>query len=82
MQGNGILPARHVIHEGPTTHEVGKLEGHTDLEGDTSPELDAGRRRERAIRSQCIPLNKSLRRLDRAEKFWNERQWLLAEAFN
>ncbi|GIW36969.1 MAG: hypothetical protein KatS3mg073_1114 [Meiothermus sp.] len=36
----------------------------------------------RILESQCIPLDESLWRMDRAEEFWEARRELLAKAFN
>jgi len=34
------------------------------------------------LESQCIPLDRSLWKIERAEEFWKARRELLAQAFN
>lgn len=50
--------------------------------GAASPDVYLGQIDELVLRSQCIPLDKTLWRVDRAEQFWDARRSLLAEAFN
>lgn len=50
--------------------------------GAASPEVYLERIDRDVLESQCIPLDKQLWRIDRAEDFWQKRRVLLAEAFN
>jgi hypothetical protein len=48
----------------------------------SGPEVYLSRLRKDVLQSQCIPLNESLWRIDKAEEFWLGRRELLADAFN
>jgi hypothetical protein len=50
--------------------------------GQSGPEVYLARLGPRVLKSQCIPLEESLWRVDRADEFWSARQELLAESFN
>jgi len=50
--------------------------------GAASPDIYLGKLKSEVLESQCIPLDRDLWRIDRAEDFWRERQKLLAEGFN
>jgi len=50
--------------------------------GAASPDVYLGKLSTEILESQCIPLNKDLWHIDRAEDFWHARETLLAEAFN
>jgi len=50
--------------------------------GDEPPSVYLEGRKEDRLISQCIPLDKRLWTLDKAEAFWEARRELLAEAFN
>lgn len=48
----------------------------------SGPEVYLGKLDPAILKSQCIPLDRSLWRVDRADEFWDARRELLAEAFN
>ena len=48
----------------------------------TSPEVYLAGIRPRVLKSQCIPMDRDLWRMDEAEAFWEARRELLAESFN
>jgi hypothetical protein len=50
--------------------------------GAKSPDVYLGEIKQKILRSQCIPLDEEVWRIDRAEEFWQQRRELLAEAFN
>ena len=50
--------------------------------GASGPEVYLARLDRRALESQCIPLDETLWRIDKAEEFWQARRELLAGAFN
>lgn len=50
--------------------------------GVTGPEVYLSKIKDRVLVSQCIPLDRSLWRIDRADEFWEMRRRLLAESFN
>lgn len=50
--------------------------------GAASPDVYLGKIQREVLESQCIPLDKDLWRIDRAEEFWLARATLLAESFN
>lgn len=50
--------------------------------GAASPEVYLAKIKKEVLESQCIPIDKNLWRIDRAEDFWRARQKLLAAAFN
>jgi hypothetical protein len=50
--------------------------------GAASPDVYLGKLKTEVLESQCIPLNKELWHIDRAEDFWHARESLLADAFN
>lgn len=50
--------------------------------GQTGPEVYLKRIGTRVLKSQCIPLDHRLWKIDSAEEFWAERRELLAESFN
>jgi hypothetical protein len=50
--------------------------------GAASPDVYLGKISTEVLESQCIPLDKDLWRIDRAEEFWHAREKLLADAFN
>ncbi|WMT73192.1 hypothetical protein [Bradyrhizobium sp. Ash2021] len=50
--------------------------------GAASPDVYLGKLKRETLESQCIPLDRSLWGVDRAEDFWAARRDLLAEAFN
>jgi hypothetical protein len=49
---------------------------------DNNPSVYLKKIDERVLRSQAIPVDPELWRIDRAADFWAERKRLLAEAFN
>lgn len=50
--------------------------------GDDDPAMYLPKVRQDVLRSQCIPTDKDLWRVDRADDFWEARRELLADAFN
>jgi hypothetical protein len=50
--------------------------------GQAGPEVYIARVKTRVLKSQCIPIDSALWRIDRAEEFWQARRELLAESFN
>lgn len=50
--------------------------------GAASPDVYLARVPPEVLSSQCIPLDRDLWRIDRAEDFWKERRELLADGFN
>ncbi len=50
--------------------------------GQAGPEVYLGKLKSRVLESQCIPTDRRLWRIDRAEEFWEARRELLAESFN
>lgn len=50
--------------------------------GAASPDVYLAKIKTEILESQCIPIDKSLWRIDRADDFWRARQKLLAQAFN
>jgi len=50
--------------------------------GAASPDVYLEKLSTEVLESQCIPLDKNLWRIDRAEDFWHARERLLADAFN
>lgn len=50
--------------------------------GASAPEVYLDKINPKILESQCIPLDKDIWRIDRAEKFWQRRRELLAKAFN
>lgn len=50
--------------------------------GQSGPEVYLKRIESRVLKSQCVPLDKSLWAIDDAEEFWDARRKLLAESFN
>jgi hypothetical protein len=50
--------------------------------GQAGPEVYLGSLKPRVLRSQCIPGDSALWRVDRAESFWRARRELLADSFN
>jgi hypothetical protein len=50
--------------------------------GAASPDVYLSKLSKEVLESQCIPLDKSLWHIDRAEEFWLAREGLLADAFN
>ena len=50
--------------------------------GAASPDVYLGRINREVLISQCIPLDRKLWQIDRADEFWDARRRLLAEAFN
>ena len=50
--------------------------------GHSGPEVYLSQVKPRVLKSQCIPADKALWRVDKAESFWRARRSLLAEAFN
>jgi hypothetical protein len=50
--------------------------------GAASPDVYLAQLSDEVLKSQCIPSDHSLWRIDRAEDFWTARRELLADAFN
>ncbi len=50
--------------------------------GQTGPEVYLKTTKLRILKSQCIPTDSALWRIDRAESFWRARRGLLADSFN
>ncbi len=50
--------------------------------GPTGPEVYLKQIKPKILESQCVPLDKSLWSVERADEFWEQRCTLLAEAFN
>ncbi len=50
--------------------------------GQTGPEVYLKSTRMRILKSQCIPTDSALWRIDQAESFWRARRRLLADSFN
>lgn len=50
--------------------------------GSSGPEVYLNRISQSVLESQCIPIDKDLWAVDRAEDFWNARKELLSAAFN
>ena len=50
--------------------------------GQSGPEVYLAKLKPRVLKSQCIPTDSTLWRIDEAEAFWNARRKLLAESFN
>lgn len=50
--------------------------------GQAGPEVYLKRINRRVLESQCIPLDKDLWAIDRADEFWSARRQLLSESFN
>jgi hypothetical protein len=50
--------------------------------GAASPDIYLGEIKQKILGGQCIPLDKDIWRIDRAEEFWRRRGELLAKAFN
>jgi hypothetical protein len=50
--------------------------------GAASPDVYLGKLKKEVLESQCIPLDKDLWHIDRAEDFWRARERLLADGFN
>ena len=50
--------------------------------GQTGPEVYLAKLKPRVLKSQCIPTERDLWRIDQAESFWEARRELLAESFN
>jgi hypothetical protein len=50
--------------------------------GQAGPEVYLGRLNPRILKSQCIPTDRALWRVDKAEAFWGARRRLLADSFN
>jgi hypothetical protein len=50
--------------------------------GQTGPEVYLGKIKRRVLKSQCIPTDIALWRIDKAKAFWNARRKLLAQSFN
>jgi hypothetical protein len=50
--------------------------------GQAGPEVYLAKLDTKVLRSQCIPTDSALWRIDQAEAFWRARRELLAESFN
>lgn len=50
--------------------------------GQSGPEVYLAKLKPRVLKSQCIPIDSTLWRIDKAEGFWKARRELLAESFN
>jgi hypothetical protein len=50
--------------------------------GQTGPEVYLNNIQSRVLKSQCIPADKDLWRVDKAESFWRARRELLVDSFN
>jgi hypothetical protein len=50
--------------------------------GAASPDVYLDQLETEVLESQCIPVDRSLWRIDRADEFWHARRQLLADAFN
>ena len=50
--------------------------------GQSGPEVYLAKLKPRVLKSQCIPTDSALWRIDKAEAFWEARRELLAESFN
>jgi hypothetical protein len=50
--------------------------------GLTGPEVYLKQVKERALKSQCVPMDTSLWSVERSEEFWSARRALLADSFN
>ena len=50
--------------------------------GQSGPEVYLAKLKPRILKSQCIPTDSDLWRIDKAEAFWKARRELLAESFN
>lgn len=50
--------------------------------GQSGPEVYLGKIELKTLKSQCVPLDRDLWRIDRAVDFWRARRELLAESFN
>lgn len=50
--------------------------------GQTGPEVYLAQVRRRVLRSQCIPTDRSLWKIGKADAFWKARRELLADSFN
>ena len=50
--------------------------------GQSGPEVYLAKLPPRVLKSQCIPTDSALWRIDKAEAFWDARRELLAESFN
>ena len=50
--------------------------------GQSGPEVYLAKLKPRVLKSQCIPTDNTLWRIDKAEDFWKARRELLAESFN
>ena len=50
--------------------------------GQAGPEVYLARVKPRILQSQCIPSDRALWRIDRAESFWEARRELLSDSFN
>ncbi len=50
--------------------------------GQSGPEVYLAKVKTAVLRSQCIPTDSALWRIDQAERFWEERRALLADSFN
>lgn len=50
--------------------------------GQAGPEVYLSKLKTTVLRSQCIPTDTALWRIDEAEQFWRSRRELLAESFN
>ena len=50
--------------------------------GQAGPEVYLKRINRRVLESQCVPLDKELWAIDRADEFWSARRQLLCESFN
>ena len=50
--------------------------------GQSDPEVYLAKLKPRVLKSQCIPTDSTLWRIDKAETFWKARRKLLAESFN
>src|ERR1700674_148620 len=48
----------------------------------TGPEVYLAKQKVRVLRSQCIPADRTLWRINKAERFWEARRELVAESFN
>ena len=66
-----------------TVANIGFINGETNRSvGAASPEVYLEKLSREVLTSQCIPQDRELWRIDRAETFWQERRALLARAFN
>jgi len=87
VERHHLLPrAQFEERKRPTADTVANIAFITDevnrSVGAASPDVYLGKIKQKILESQCIPLDKSLWQIDRAEEFWKHRRELLAEAFN